>query len=500
MTDLTRIQFKRSKTPNVRPAPDTVAEGEIILNLADRAILTKLGNEIIDLGFAKGGKVDGNIDLTGNFTQTNGHFNTTGNINVGGTTTTKALTVGGLEYSGIDIRQDTNRYLRLENTKHGSENFAILWKRDADDSNLSSFKFPTGHGTGATQQWVNIMIKTNPTETLVHNPDNTKTSWLSVKNDGRVGAFDVINNRWMFVHNQDIMSIYGHTTITSDSDYTNIKLKKSDGRYVQIETKPHAGSNDMLAFAYKQADGTNQHVMTLPYDSGTIASREWVNVWLRNGGANTETILQARENPGESFMFLRSNDHNIGFSLQGATKFRITPTAITTETGLRTIAINGTDNSNSNRPQLILDSKADLWRMEPDGAGKLQLVHPASGALYEFEKTGGTQQVASKQWVNSQGFQKGSSNKQYSRALRTLTGIRGNTWGSHTRGIEFGENLNNRIVFLESQNGTGFLIGNQRTVLSDGVAAWTEDNYVKYSWRASTSSPSAHKVTIIEFY
>ncbi|HHB0793769.1 TPA: hypothetical protein ACOA2N_003778, partial [Vibrio cholerae] len=63
--------------------------------------------------------------------------------------------------------------------------------------------------------------------------------------------------------------------------------KKGDGRYVQIETKPHAGSTDMLAFVYKQADGTNQHVMTLPYDSGTIASREWTNSLIKSNGFST---------------------------------------------------------------------------------------------------------------------------------------------------------------------------------------------------------------------
>lgn len=314
---------------------------------------------------------------------------------------TGPLTVGSSEYSGIDLKQNTGRYVRIENTPHGAANFLRIFKREADGTNIASFDIPAGFGTAATQQWVNTMVYTSDTSTIMKNPNSNPRLCLITKNTGEAGAYDFVNSRWAFVHNQAGFKVFGSGEFQSSGDYASVILKKSDNRFVQIETTPHAGSTTMLNFIYRQADGTNQHVMQLPYETGTIASREWVNVWLRNGAANTETILQARENPSESFMFLRSNDHNIGFSLQGSTKFRITPTAITTETGLRTIAINGTDNSNSNRPQLILDSKADLWRMEPDGAGKLQLVHPVSGALYEFEKVGGTQQVASKQWVQT---------------------------------------------------------------------------------------------------
>ena len=147
MADLTRIQFKRSKTPNVRPAPDTVAEGEIVLNLADRAILTKLGNEIIDLGFAKGGKVDGNIDLNGNFDQKNGNIVTTGNLTVNGKSNLNSLTITEIgDYSGIDIKHG-DKYLRLQNMPIGLSEFASISKRDADGTQTSSFKIPIGIGT-----------------------------------------------------------------------------------------------------------------------------------------------------------------------------------------------------------------------------------------------------------------------------------------------------------------------------------------------------------------
>lgn len=308
MADLTRIQFKRSKTPNVRPAPDTVAEGEIVLNLADRAILTKLGNEIIDLGFAKGGKVDGNIDLNGNFDQKNGNIVTTGNLTVNGKSNLNSLTITEIgDYSGIDIKHG-DKYLRLQNMPIGLSEFASISKRDADGTQTSSFKIPIGIGTAATQEWTNSLIKGNGFSTIVRNPNGTDRLCLVTNNSGEAGAYDYANDRWAFSHNQAGMSIYGHTTITSNTDYTNIKLKKSDGRYVQIETKPHAGSTDMLAFVYKQADGTNQHVMTLPYDSGTIASREWTNTMVKDLGNGV-----GMSSPRGTTEIANNDDGNMGF-------------------------------------------------------------------------------------------------------------------------------------------------------------------------------------------
>lgn len=91
MATLKQIQFKRSKTAGARPAASVLAEGELAINLKDRVLFTKddQGN-IIDLGFAKGGSIDGNVIHTGNYNQTgdytlNGTFTQTGNFNLTGT-------------------------------------------------------------------------------------------------------------------------------------------------------------------------------------------------------------------------------------------------------------------------------------------------------------------------------------------------------------------------------------------------------------------------------
>lgn len=79
MATLKQIQFKRSKVAGVNPTAAQLAEGELAINLKDRTLFTKddLGN-IISLGFAKGGDINGNVTQNGDYLQ-NGTFNLNGN-------------------------------------------------------------------------------------------------------------------------------------------------------------------------------------------------------------------------------------------------------------------------------------------------------------------------------------------------------------------------------------------------------------------------------------
>ncbi|WPK35761.1 side tail fiber protein [Escherichia phage AV117] len=79
MATLKQIQFKRSKVAGVNPTAAQLAEGELAINLKDRTLFTKddLGN-IISLGFAKGGDINGNVTQNGDYLQ-NGAYNLNGN-------------------------------------------------------------------------------------------------------------------------------------------------------------------------------------------------------------------------------------------------------------------------------------------------------------------------------------------------------------------------------------------------------------------------------------
>lgn len=79
MADLKQIQFKRSKTAGAKPTTAQIAEGELAINLKDRTIFTNDGSQIIDLGFAKGGQIDGDVTQVGNYTQT-GNYTTSGDV------------------------------------------------------------------------------------------------------------------------------------------------------------------------------------------------------------------------------------------------------------------------------------------------------------------------------------------------------------------------------------------------------------------------------------
>lgn len=60
-----RIKFLRSKTTRRKPTTTDIDEGELALNLVDRTIYTRNGNNIVDIGFGLGGQVNGNITTSG---------------------------------------------------------------------------------------------------------------------------------------------------------------------------------------------------------------------------------------------------------------------------------------------------------------------------------------------------------------------------------------------------------------------------------------------------
>lgn len=123
MATLKQIQFKRSKTAGARPAASVLAEGELAINLKDRTIFTKddLGN-IIDLGFAKGGQVDGDVTINGTL-RINGPLNNFGNFSTSGSIT-----------AGTSISAQTFRALQgsfYARAPNDTSN-AHLWLENAD--------------------------------------------------------------------------------------------------------------------------------------------------------------------------------------------------------------------------------------------------------------------------------------------------------------------------------------------------------------------------------
>lgn len=155
MATLKSIQFKRSKIAGAKPTAAQLDEGELAINLRDRTIFTKSDQgQIIDLGFAKGGTVDGDVTINGKFTLNGAHVQTLGGIN----------TTGGI-YSGADVsaliyrarngsfysrasNDTSNAHLWFENT-NGSERGVLYAKPQLENEGVITMRVRQGTAAGA---------------------------------------------------------------------------------------------------------------------------------------------------------------------------------------------------------------------------------------------------------------------------------------------------------------------------------------------------------------
>ncbi|MDU1072493.1 MAG: hypothetical protein E7A54_03655 [Morganella morganii] len=124
----------------------------------------------------------------------------------------------------------------------------------------------------ASREWVNNMLLTSGELTQIQSP--AKTRGIYVNDNGDIGGNLGPHQNWKVDGNAK--AHFRELEVKSPGDYTGINLVKGDGRYVLIETNPHAGSVSMLTFAYRNASGENQHVITIPYDSGALATQTYV--------------------------------------------------------------------------------------------------------------------------------------------------------------------------------------------------------------------------------
>lgn len=161
MATLKQIQFKRSKVAGVNPTAAQLAEGELAINLKDRTLFTKddLGN-IISLGFAKGGDINGNVTQTGDYLQ-NGTYNLNGNqfVYAGKYIEFLPKTTG----NGAWANQHSNKapiFTDLSSTTSVSEYHPLIKQRYKDGTfsagtlvNKGSFKFHYIDETGTSKYW-----------------------------------------------------------------------------------------------------------------------------------------------------------------------------------------------------------------------------------------------------------------------------------------------------------------------------------------------------------
>lgn len=163
MADIKQIQFKRTSEAGKKPTPESLAEGELAINLADRMLFTKSGNEVIDLGFAKGGTVDGNIN------QVSGNFSTKGSITASGDVTGKS---GNFDYTVRIERADgknPGKMLAIQSDGTSTNDMLIQhWGAGVRESILE-FKFGTSASHAATKMGMFIQRATDDTVSFTVN-------------------------------------------------------------------------------------------------------------------------------------------------------------------------------------------------------------------------------------------------------------------------------------------------------------------------------------------
>lgn len=228
----------------------------------------------------------------------------------------------------------------------------------------------------------------------------SKSMWWGAHNDYLYAKQNGKNYNVIQIDKSDLITLMGRLDLKSMGNYTSFNMIKNDNTKILFQTSPYKTDLDDSAFmsiVERDSEDVNQSSFNFPREgkSRTTASRQWVNNYIRPGSATSETLVTARDSDsGTAQIFIRSNDFNFGVYLEGSTRFRVTKSAAVLEGGCRTLEINGPNNGNYTRPQLIIDSTDDLWRIEPDGSGKLQMVHPKTNTYSEFVKHGKTGQIA----------------------------------------------------------------------------------------------------------
>ena len=264
MATLKQIQFKRSKTAGVKPTVDQLAEGELAINLKDRTIFTKDdAGQIIDLGFAKGGQVDGDVTINGKLTlngayvQTLAGINTTGGINSGASVSATTYYARGGSFYARAPDADANTHVWFENN-NGIERGVIWAVPNTSDLGAVRIRAKTTGGVFAGEYSfrsdgqfdVPVAVKIGGAAMLTKDGNITSGSMFggnlnnyltSIKNDIVAGDNKKVSKTG------DTMS--GNLTINA-----NLKVENANGTFVDLGSE-NSSNYSRLTLARKIGDG-----------------------------------------------------------------------------------------------------------------------------------------------------------------------------------------------------------------------------------------------------
>lgn len=389
MATLKQIQFKRSKTAGARPAASVLAEGELAINLKDRVLFTKddQGN-IIDLGFAKGGSIDGNVIHIGNYNQTgdytlNGIFTQTGNFNLTGIArvTRDIIAAGQIMTEGGEL------ITKSSGTAH-------VRFHDSADRERGIIYAPANDGL--TTQVVNIRVKdyaAGDESTYAFSGSGLFTSpevsaWKSMSTPQILTNRVITNNK--STSDYDIYSMADNVPLSESTTAINHLrvMRNAVGAGVFHEVKDNDG------ITWYTGDGLDTYLWSFTWSGGLKAGHS-ISVGTPGGNKGYSELGTASISLGDNDTGLKWHQDGYYFSVNNGTKtFLFSPSETTSlRKFVAGYSTNGTDLTTPPTENYALATVVTYHDNNAYGDGQTILGYYQGGNYHHYFRGKGTTNI-----------------------------------------------------------------------------------------------------------
>ncbi|AEN93875.1 long tail fiber distal subunit [Escherichia phage Bp7] len=389
MATLKQIQFKRSKVAGVRPTPAQLAEGELAINLKDRLLFTKDDTgAIIDLGFAKGGNIDGNVIHNGNYNQTgdytlNGTFTQTGDFNLTGIArvTRDIIAAGQIMTEGGEL------ITKSSSTSH---------VRFFDGNNRERGIIFSPNNAGATTQVVNIRVQdyaTSGESTYAFSGNGVFSSpevfgWKSVSTPV-IYTNKVITNGKV-AGDYDIYSLADNTPLAeSETAINHLRvMRNAVGSGIFHEVKDNDG------ITWYAGDGLDAYLWSFTWSGGLKAGHS-ISVGLPGGSKGYSELGTASIALGDNDTGLQWHQDGYFFSVNNGTRTFLSGPAETTSLRKMVMgySVNGTDLTTPPSENYALATVVTYHDNNAVGDGQTLLGYYQGGNYHHYFRGKGTTNV-----------------------------------------------------------------------------------------------------------
>lgn len=389
MATLKQIQFKRSKVAGVRPTPAQLAEGELAINLKDRLLFTKDDSgAIIDLGFAKGGNIDGNVIHKGNYNQTgdytlNGVFTQIGDFNLNGIArvTRDIIAAGQIMTHGGELIS------KSASTSH-------LRFFDGDDRERGIIFSP--NNAGLTNQVVNIRVQdyaAGSESTYAFSGSGVFSSpevfgWKSVSTPV-IYTNKVITNKKV-KGDYDIYSLADNTPLTEGETAINHLrvMRNAVGAGIFHEVNVNDG------ITWYSGDGLDTYLWSFNWAGGLKAGHS-ISVGLPGGPKGYSELGTASITLGDNNTGLKWHQDGYFFTVNNGTKTFLAGPAETTSLRKMVMgySVNGTDLTTPPEENYALATVVTYHDNNAFGDGQTLLGYYQGGNYHHYFRGKGTTNI-----------------------------------------------------------------------------------------------------------